>query len=375
MRLGRRRAAVLAAVLIAAALGLSGRAADLVLAGRMLLAVRTLAAGSPASEQGVERVSVHRPWGERSLEAVLYRPSSARPERAVVLVAGVSELGCFHPRLVALAHALARMGFAVLTPDIAMFRRYEVAPGALEELAFWTRAAPSLAEAPAVRQVGIIGISFSGTLAVMTAARPELRDSVRFVLAIGPYDDLAGVARGWFAPGPITVEPGRYPTRAYGKWIVMLQALDALPEPHDRAVLDASLRSLLAGRTLPPAAGLGTEGGRWLRLAVGRETESDPELARAIEAHLARYYARMSPAQAAAEVRCPVFLAHGAFDDLIPSDESRRLAERLPGRARLLVSPLLTHTHPLDRPLGWRDRLGAAAGMAPFFYALARAAR
>ena len=103
--------------------------------------------------------------------------------------------------------------------------------------------------------------------------------------------------------------------------------------------------------------------------------EADPDLAGAIEARLVPYYAEMSPGRAAVMVDCPVFLAHGAFDDLIPADESRRLAARVGGRAHLLVTPFLTHTHPLERQLGRSEKLAAAGSMVSFFYALARAAR
>ena len=48
----------------------------------------------------------------------------------------------------------------------------------------------------------------------------------------------------------------------------------------------------------------------------------------------------------------PVYLVHGADDNVIPAVESTRLAEYLRGRTRVrqLVTPFLTHVDVADRP-------------------------
>ncbi|MET0273144.1 MAG: hypothetical protein ABW360_09150, partial [Phenylobacterium sp.] len=58
----------------------------------------------------------------------------------------------------------------------------------------------------------------------------------------------------------------------------------------------------------------------------------------------------LSPANAPA-VTAPVFLLHGADDNVVPAIESRRLAQALSGRApvHLLVTSLITHAE-VDRP-------------------------
>ena len=338
-------------------------------------AVRTLAAGDDGARLPVSQTKVVRRCGERDLAALLYRPAGSAPDRAALLVPGVSERGCYHPRLVALARALAAKGFVVVTPDIESFRRFEVAPEALEEIAFWHGALPDAAGIRPHRR-GIIGISFSGTLALLAAARPDTRDSVDFVLAIGPYDDLGRLGESWFADGPRTVAEGRYPNRCYGKWILMLQALDLVPGEADREFLREALHKLLLEGKAPPAPpNLGAEAARWYRAAILPETESDPEIARQIQERLEPLYRRLSPAAAAA-ARAEIFLAHGAFDDLIASSESRALAKRLPaGQVHLLITPFLTHTHPLDKPLTVGEKARGVTDMVGFLYALARVAR
>ncbi len=360
------------------ALLLYAPAADLVLAARLMQALRSLAAGDTGENLSITETRVRRRFGDREVEALLYGPSGTGATRAVVLAAGVSELGCYHPRLVALSRALADKGFLVLTPDIRMFREFRISPEVVDEISFWHGQMPRVEGAESVRRFGLAGISFSGTLAIIAAARPENIDTVDFILGIGCYDDLLDCSRSWFEAGPVTMSPGYFPTRYYGRWVVMMTALDLLPLPEEREFLRGTLMSLLLQKERPPAPQeLSDEALRWLRLATGPEDESDPELASQIEAHLAPgLYRQLSPAPAAPLLRCPVFLAHGAHDDLIPSGQSSRLRERLVGaESWLLVSPFLTHTHPMEKPLGRWEQVRAATGVFEFLYQLAAVVR
>lgn len=342
---------------------------------RLMLAMRSLAAGSTAEDLPIIQETVRRKRGSRDLEALVYRPVRSPAERALVLIAGISELGCYHPRLMAFSRSLSDQGFLVLTPDIRMFRRFEIAPEAMDEVAFWFAQVEGLPGGERIRQIGLGGISFSGTLALITAARPEIRGRVAFVLAIGAYDDPLRCSRRWFAAGPVTVGAGYYPTRFYAKWIIMRAALDLLPSAQEQQFLSTVLEDLLLQKQVPPPpVTLSPEAGRWYRMATMREDEADPALAQEIEDHLVpRLYGPITPGRAAAEVRCPVFLIHGAHDDLIPPEESFALRDRLKHTKNyLLISPFLTHTHPLERPLRWGEKLHGAVDLFTFCYGFAR---
>ena len=367
----------LSVMLVALVLGLAAYAPlkRALFAVRLLVSVRSLAAGATAEDLHVsqERVTRHREG--RDLESLVYRPAGTQPDRALLLVAGISEQGCYHPRLMAVSRSLAAQGFVVVTPDIRMFREFMISPEALDEIAFWFHQIKELPGGDRIQRVGLGGISFSGTLALIAAARPEIRDRVAYVLAIGPYDDPLVCTRGWFGAGPITVGDGYYPTRFYAKWIIMVTALEMLPDPKEREFIHEVLVALLLQKKVPdPPPALSDDSRRWFRLAVMRENESDPELTRQIEAYLTpRLYRKITPDRAGPEIRCPVFLVHGAYDDLIPPDESRRLRSRLTrAKSYLLVSPFLTHTHPLDKPLGWGEQLKGLADIAGFFYRFAQ---
>jgi fermentation-respiration switch protein FrsA (DUF1100 family) len=154
----------------------------------------------------------------------------------------------------------------------------------------------------------------------------------------------------------------------------MLAALDMLEDQHERQFMDSVLRALLLQKPVPtPGEELSAKAQRWYRLSVMREDESDPELAGQIENHLnALLFQRLSPVPTLAGIRARVYLVHGAHDDLIPPGESRQLLQSLgPERARLLVTPFLTHTHPLPTTRTVGERLQAAWEVLVFYYRLA----
>jgi pimeloyl-ACP methyl ester carboxylesterase len=227
-----------------------------------------------------------------------------------------------------------------------------------------------------LRRVGLAGISFSGTLALIAAAEPRNRDAVAYVLGIGCFDDLTRCSHFWFDAGPVTVGPGYYPDRFYAKWIIMLAAVDLLPATEDREFLQVVLRNLLLQKRAPsPSNTLSEEGRRWYRVALLREDQADPQLAEQIETHVAAIVCpQLSTKQPAAEIRCPVFLAHGAYDDLIPPEESRHLQQKIvQAKSYLLISPFITHTHASETPMSLWIKIGAALDLLRFFYHLSGA--
>ena len=76
------------------------------------------------------------------------------------------------------------------------------------------------------------------------------------------------------------------------------------------------------------------------------------------------------------EIRCPVFLVHGAYDDLIPPEESLRLAARFVNApVHVLVSPFLTHTHPVQQEPRGMGKMKAVVEIGGFFYDFAEVVR
>src|SRR5207244_3899781 len=134
------------------------------------------------------------PTSRGSLRSRLYEPETRRHHTAV-LVSGLHPSGIDEPRLVRLARQVAASGVAVVTPDIPELSRFEITPAitdAIEEAGRWLAVDSGLAPD---RRVGLMGISFSGGLSIVAAARPSLADRVAYVFALGGHDDLPRVLR------------------------------------------------------------------------------------------------------------------------------------------------------------------------------------
>ena len=156
----------------------------------------------------------------------------------------------------------------------------------------------------------------------------------------------------------------------------MLAGLNMLPSESDRHILRGILHDLLLQKNIPPAgSNLTPAGARWYALATMRENQSDPELSKQIEDYLvSSIYPQLDPDKSLGNLRCPAFLIHGAFDDLISVDESRELHRRIPN-SYLMISPFLTHTHPADTPLSWNQKAKAAVETIVFCYHFSKVIR
>lgn len=372
----RKRSGIIVAVaLILGVMVFESTLASLIFSTRMALAFRHLASGETGQDLPVRQIKVVRRWGNRDYTALLYLPEKKDATHALVLVPGLSEQGCYHPSLVAFARVLAEMGFLVITPDIEIFRDFQISAEPIDQIVFWCKQVPDLEGSSEVRKTGLAGISYSGTLALMAAARPEIRDRLAFVIGIGSYCDLIRCTRDWFAAEASTINNIQYPTRFYAKWIVMLSALEMMHSSRERDYLRQVLDSLLLQKKIPSAEErLTAEGERWYQMAVMKSNQSDPKLEQEIEEYLiAHLYRDLDPGPVLDKIKCPIFLIHGAYDDLIPARESLELHRRLAG-SYLLVSPFLTHTHPSDAVLSTKEKARAVWDLLLFCYRFSRAA-
>jgi dienelactone hydrolase len=227
---------------------------------------------------------------EDRVTARVYTPLRP-PRQTVLLVSGLHPAGIDEPRLVAFARELARTRVTVVTPDIPELRRLEIAPALTDRV---EQAAVSVATdeslAPTGR-IGLMGISFSGGLAVVAAGRPRLRDHLSYVFALGGHDDLPRVLR-YLSTGAEPAPPGTTARSRDGLGIRrLLPHLESLPD----------VPALSASRSPAPTV--------------------------------------------------PVFLLHGSSDTVIPPAESEYLANRLRGRVRvrLLVTDLVSHAEAHER--------------------------
>src|SRR5262245_41938697 len=131
--------------------------------------------------------------------ARLYLPPHPDGAPGIVLVHGVHHLGIDEPRLVRFARTIAAAGVVVLTPEISELTDYHVDPRSVDTIGFAARALKDEVHRP---RVGVMGMSFAGGLALLTAADPRFAPDVAFVVPVGAHDDLERVSR-YFATSHI----------------------------------------------------------------------------------------------------------------------------------------------------------------------------
>ncbi len=132
------------------------------------------------------------PTRQGSVPARFYQPTGGFT-RTVLLLPGVHRDGIDESRLVGLARDLAATGYGVLTiaaPDLQRFRVTPQVTDVIEDAVVWAAGQPMYAPDG---KVGVLGISFSGGLAVVAAGRQTIRDKVAFVMSFGGHGDLARV--------------------------------------------------------------------------------------------------------------------------------------------------------------------------------------
>ena len=338
---------------------------------RLGQSLQRLAQGNDGADLSVTAARVSRSNGNHTYEAIYYRPAETAASTAVIIVAGLSKEGCYHPQLVALSRTLAANGLMVITPDIREFREFQISAEPIEQMIFWHRQIATLAGGEGIHNIGIAGVSYSGTMAIIAASRPEIRDHTDFVMAIGPYFNLLNCAREWFAAGTVDEWKGYYPPRYYARWLLMRSALDMLPVPEERQFMDETIHALVASHRAPAIPnGMTSAGRRWYELATIRPGSTDTELATAIERHLMTIlYDQLNPEKFLQELHSPLFLIHGEHDDLIPPRESVELHRQVRG-SRLFITPFLTHTQPVDKPSTLQRKLTVGWDLFVFSYHL-----
>jgi dienelactone hydrolase len=305
------------------------------------------------------------PTRDGAVRGRVYRPA-ATPRQSIVLTSGVHEAGIDEPRLVGLARSLAASGFLVLTPEPVDLMQYRITPRAtdtIEDAAAWLLAQPGLASADGGR-VGLVGISFSGGLSIVAAGRPSIKPRISFVLSLGGHGNLPRVMR-YLCTG---IEPtgAHRPPHDYALAVLLYGAAASMVPPEQVDGLHRGLATFLhasaidkaepetartffeqaraIGSTLPePAASL-------LKLANDRNVvDLGPKLLphiRTLGGDASLSPDRSPPPSA------PIFLLHGADDNVIPAVESTLLAATLEPYTdvHVLLSHLISHAE-VDKPM------------------------
>jgi hypothetical protein len=295
----------------------------------------------------VENVLLHSSFG--AFRARIYRPRDGVPRRGLVLAHGVHYMGIDEPRLIPFARNLARTGLVVMTPELAALADYRIAPSTVTELRV---AVTDLAQRPYVAPggVGMLGLSFAGGLSLVAASDPSMHGLVAFVASLGGHHDLYRVSR-FLATDELETPTGMRHMHAhdYGLIVYFYAHAEQFVAPDQLLIFRDALRQMLhldrndARRAAVHLTGDARE--LFDRIDHNDKPSLAPLVARTIPA-LRTEMAALSPAGHMEGLRgVPVFLLHGAGDDVMPATEAEDNTRELSPitDVHVLISPAIHH--------------------------------
>jgi len=256
------------------------------------------------------------------VRAHVYRPPKGR-HPALVLTLGLGPAPPDDPRVVRLLDGLARTGLvAVLVESetLNLDQLHPDLPQALIEAVQFT-AGQGYVRAD---RVGLFGFSVGGSLALIAASEPPLRDTLRLVDAFGAYATLddalvsvathtiddAGTVRRW--------EPDSVATHHLADALVA-----DLTDPSDA---EALRRYFVDEAGEPPdRPQLSAEGGAIYDLLTTRDRDTGVRLTAALPVALRENVAALSPLAHVSDVRARQFVMYDRGDPLLPFTGSRTL--------------------------------------------------
>jgi acetyl esterase/lipase len=288
------------------------------------------------------------------VRARMYAPVNHPDAPAIMVVHGVHYLGMDEPRLEAFASAIASCGLRVLTPELPNIKDYHIGPSSIATIgdaATWlAEQGPPRGKRSLVTPVGIMGLSFSGSLSLLAAAEPRYHPYIKFVVAVGSEDEMSRVANYYLTGSALRPNGDSeiLTPHEYGALVLEYESLeDFVPAP-DRDAVRLVLRNHLY-EDLPG------ERAAFAKLTPAQMAEAkqlmdttSPITRRMIAQSDARHLAAMasvSPNGQLRQLATPVFLLHGEADNIIPSAETQWLERDIPQQEMQasLISPVISH--------------------------------
>jgi pimeloyl-ACP methyl ester carboxylesterase len=283
---------------------------------------------------------------EGMVPSSLYTPIGIAHPPHIMIVHGVHHLGIHDPRIIAFARALAAGGVQVFTPEMRDLTDYHVTPAVIDTIGAAARQFSRNANAP----IGVLGISFSGSLSLIAAADPRNTGSIAFVVSLGSHENMERVAR-FFLTGA-TPRPdgsvGFVKPHEYGSLVLLYSHPEDFFPAKDLPAARECLKRLLwedVDGSKRVAQQLGPRSRTIMNQLYAHDRESlEPALLKTIDRHAAEMQA-VSADHKLVSLHVPVLLLHGSADDVIPNTELLWLAHEVPAAdlRGALVTPLLSH--------------------------------
>ena len=288
--------------------------------------------------------------------ADLYAPHGDARNGAVLFFQGVVPGGRYDSRIVALADALARSGMVVMIPWLETQVREELVPEDIDSLVRGFQYLRSL-DGVDPERVGMGGICVGASFVTVAAQDDRIREQVKFVNFLAGYYDISDLTRaigsrsrfgkGYSAPwqpDSLTYEVFRY------------HLITGVSNVEDRKILAQVPRG---GEVDKGAAEALTEEGRTVyRLLTGTTLEETDTLVEQLSPQTKELFRRVSPSTNIDKLSARALIMHDRADLLVPSEESRRMAEALSGRGDVYHTEFSLFQKEIQLHVGETENLG-----------------
>lgn len=300
------------------------------------------------------------PTRHGDLAARIYSPSrDADHAPAFIIFPGIHRGGVDEPRLAGFSRRFASGHVNVVSvplPDLREFRVTARTADHIEDATLWAANDAAIGRGG---RIGLVGVSFAGGLALVAAGRPALRDRLSMVVSFGGYGNLARVLR--FLCTGVLPDGSRKVPHDYGVVVALLEVAPSMVPPEQVEPLRQSVLTFLEGslhdqydKTRAEALYADARAQAVAlpepsRTLVGWVNDREvAELGKAVLPFVEKLDGteELSPEHSPITT-APVFLLHGAEDNVIPSAETPVAAAYLRRkgntRVRHLLTPLVSH--------------------------------
>ena len=263
--------------------------------------------------------------------ADLYVPAGSGRHSAVLFFMGVVPPDRDERRIVALAEGLARSGMVVMIPWLDSQKLNRIASQDIDGL---VRAFQHLRGLDRVdpERVGMGGICTGASLSLVAAQDERIADDVRFVNFFAGYYDASDLVKAvgsrsrFYGQTAAGWDPNKLTMRLFTDHLI-----DGVTDPVERQALT---RILKEGEAPTDAllASLSNEATAVYRMSKGVPVEEVDELMAQLSPRTIELFRLISPATHIDRLKARVLIMHDSGDRLVPSEESRRLADALADR-------------------------------------------
>ena len=231
-------------------------------------------------------------------------------------------------RIVALAEGLARSGMVVMIPWLDTQTENRIVPRDIDSL---VRAFQHLLTLEHVDpdRVGVGGICTGASMVTVAAQDDRISDNVRFINFFAGYHDALDLVRAiggrsrFYGDDATPWTPNSLTLRLFTEHLI-----EGVTDPEDRLILDRVIvRKEPASED--EIMSLSSEGMAVYRLVNGVPREEVDGLIGQLSPETVEFLRIISPSTNIDKLKARVLIMHDRGDRLVPSEESRRLAEAL----------------------------------------------